>query len=49
MGVQQQQSWLRKQFAPSKIIFNLLFHGLHIGLFAFGWYVHPTTTSDIQD
>ncbi|KAI4285097.1 MAG: hypothetical protein L6R38_000938 [Xanthoria sp. 2 TBL-2021] len=38
MGVQQQQSWLRKQFAPSKIIFNLLFHGLHIGLFAFGWW-----------
>ncbi|KAI4263898.1 MAG: hypothetical protein L6R42_000968 [Xanthoria sp. 1 TBL-2021] len=38
MGVQQRQSWLRKQFAPSKIIFNLLFHGLHIGLFAFGWW-----------
>lgn len=39
MGVQQKQSWLSKQFAPSKIIFNILFHGLHIGLFAFGWYV----------
>ncbi|KAL8850578.1 MAG: hypothetical protein Q9221_004448 [Calogaya cf. arnoldii] len=38
MGVQQKQSWLRKQFAPSKILFNLLFHGLHIGLFAFGWW-----------
>ncbi|KAL8759161.1 MAG: hypothetical protein Q9199_000981 [Rusavskia elegans] len=38
MGVQQRQSWLRKQFAPSKIIFNLLFQGLHIGLFAFGWW-----------
>ncbi|KAL8909250.1 MAG: hypothetical protein Q9171_005106 [Xanthocarpia ochracea] len=38
MGVQQKQSWLSKQFAPSKIIFNVLFHGLHIGLFAFGWW-----------
>ncbi|KAL8729644.1 MAG: hypothetical protein Q9166_004593 [cf. Caloplaca sp. 2 TL-2023] len=38
MGVQHQQSWLSKQFAPSKIIFNILFHGLHIGLFALGWW-----------
>ncbi|KAL8919017.1 MAG: hypothetical protein Q9172_005172 [Xanthocarpia lactea] len=38
MGVQQKQSWLSKQFAPSKIIFNIWFHGLHIGLFAFGWW-----------
>ncbi|KAL9042842.1 MAG: hypothetical protein Q9180_000296 [Flavoplaca navasiana] len=38
MGVHQQQSWMRKQFAPSKILFNVLFHGLHVGLFAFGWW-----------
>ncbi|KAL9029050.1 MAG: hypothetical protein Q9196_002672 [Gyalolechia fulgens] len=38
MGQQRQQSWLSKQFAPSKILFNTLFHGLHIGLFIFGWW-----------
>ncbi|KAL8919100.1 MAG: hypothetical protein Q9208_006984 [Pyrenodesmia sp. 3 TL-2023] len=38
MGQQRQQSWLSKQFAPSKILFNILFHGLHIFLFAFGWW-----------
>ncbi|KAL8838379.1 MAG: hypothetical protein Q9170_002139 [Blastenia crenularia] len=38
MGQQRQQSWLSKQFAPSKLLFNILFHGFHIGLFAFGWW-----------
>ncbi|KAL8870537.1 MAG: hypothetical protein Q9174_003446 [Haloplaca sp. 1 TL-2023] len=38
MGQPKKQSWLRKQFAPSKILFNLVFHGLHIALFAYGWY-----------
>ncbi|KAL9604264.1 MAG: hypothetical protein Q9219_000662 [cf. Caloplaca sp. 3 TL-2023] len=38
MGQQRQQSWLSKQFAPSKILFNTLFHGLHIGLFIYGWW-----------
>ncbi|KAI4189088.1 MAG: hypothetical protein L6R41_001695 [Letrouitia leprolyta] len=42
MVQQQQQSWLRKQFAPSKILFNTLFHGLHIGLFIFGWWKQAT-------
>ncbi|KAI4128519.1 MAG: hypothetical protein LQ338_002689 [Usnochroma carphineum] len=38
MGQQRQHSWLRKQFAPSKIAFNILFHGLHVGLFVYGWW-----------
>lgn len=46
MGHQRQQSWLSKQFAPRKILFNTLFHGLHIGLFVFGWYVHPARLRD---
>ncbi|KAL8809488.1 MAG: hypothetical protein Q9223_001248 [Gallowayella weberi] len=42
MGVQQKQSWLSKQFAPRKIIFYILFHGLHIALFALGWWKQVT-------
>ncbi|KAL8640639.1 MAG: hypothetical protein Q9228_002466 [Teloschistes exilis] len=38
MGQPRKQSWLRKQFAPSKILFNVLFHGAHIGLFIYGWW-----------
>ncbi|KAL8713374.1 MAG: hypothetical protein Q9220_002573 [cf. Caloplaca sp. 1 TL-2023] len=39
MGHQKkQQSWLRKQVEPSKLLFYFLFHGLHVGLFAFGWW-----------
>lgn len=33
------QSWLSKQFTARKLLFNFLFHGLHIGLFVFGWSV----------
>lgn len=29
---------LSEQFRGTKLLFNFLFHGLHIGLFAFGWY-----------
>ncbi|KAF4302555.1 hypothetical protein SLS57_002466 [Botryosphaeria dothidea] len=32
-----QRSW-RSHFIPRKLIFYFLFHGLHIGIFAFGWY-----------
>jgi len=28
---------VKKQFTPSKIIFHILFWGLHWGMFAFGW------------
>ncbi|KAI4172004.1 MAG: hypothetical protein LQ343_003913 [Gyalolechia ehrenbergii] len=42
MGQQRQQSWLSKQFAPSKILFNSLFHGFHIFLFIFGWWKQAT-------
>lgn len=30
---------VRSQFTGSKLLFNVLFHGFHIGLFALGWYV----------
>ncbi|CAK7239358.1 MAG: hypothetical protein STHCBS139747_000788 [Sporothrix thermara] len=29
---------IKKQFTASKLIFHFLFWGLHIGLFAFGWW-----------
>ncbi|KAI4141411.1 MAG: hypothetical protein L6R39_005345 [Caloplaca ligustica] len=38
MGKQRQLSWWSKQFAPSKILFNIIFHGLHIGIFIYGWW-----------
>ncbi|KAL9605440.1 MAG: hypothetical protein Q9179_001352 [Wetmoreana sp. 5 TL-2023] len=38
MGQPSKQSWLSKQFAPSKILFNTIFHGLHLGIFIFGWW-----------
>lgn len=51
MGQPKKQSWLRKQFAPSKILFNTLFHGAHIGLFIYGWYVlsipAPIASADV--
>ncbi|KAI4216576.1 MAG: hypothetical protein LQ351_001065 [Letrouitia transgressa] len=37
-----QPSWWIKQLAPSKILFNFLFHGIHIGLFVFGWWKQVT-------
>ncbi|KAL8738116.1 MAG: hypothetical protein Q9181_001063 [Wetmoreana brouardii] len=53
MGQPSKQSWLSKQFAPSKILFNTLFHGLHLGIFIFGWYVlalrlHDTSTNTLH-
>jgi NADPH oxidase len=30
---------LKKQLWGSKLLFNIIFHGGHMGLFAFGWYV----------
>lgn len=34
----QKTSW-SKHLTVRKVIFYVLFHGLHIGLFVFGWYV----------
>ncbi|OMP82394.1 Superoxide-generating NADPH oxidase heavy chain subunit A [Diplodia seriata] len=31
------QSWT-SHFIPRKLLFYFIFHGLHIGIFAFGWY-----------
>jgi NADPH oxidase len=28
----------KKQTRGTKLLFNILFHGGHIGLFALGWY-----------
>lgn len=33
------QTWWRKHLTVRKVIFYVLFHGFHIGLFVFGWYV----------
>lgn len=33
------ESWLKRaDLTVSKILFHLIFWGLHIGLFAVGWY-----------
>jgi hypothetical protein len=29
----------KTQTRGTKLLFNFLFHGFHVGLFAFGWYV----------
>jgi hypothetical protein len=34
----QEVSWWRAQFTASKLLFYVLFDGLHIGLFILGWY-----------
>jgi hypothetical protein len=30
---------VKKQFWGWKLVFNLIWHGGHIGLFALGWYI----------
>ena len=35
----QGPSDFKRHFAPRKLLFYLIFHGLHIGVFALGWYV----------
>jgi NADPH oxidase 1 len=35
-------SLIVKQFTASKIVFHILFWGLHWGMFAFGWYKQET-------
>jgi NADPH oxidase len=35
-----QRSWWRREFTVRRVFFYVLFHGLHIGLFVFGWYVN---------
>jgi NADPH oxidase len=32
---------IKAQLTGTKLVFNVLFHGLHIGLFALGWYATP--------
>ncbi|KAG7136808.1 hypothetical protein HYQ45_005744 [Verticillium longisporum] len=31
-------SLVKKQFTATKMLFNILFWGVHWGIFAFGWY-----------
>ncbi|KAJ9293563.1 hypothetical protein DTO271G3_7642 [Paecilomyces variotii] len=35
-------SFFTGYFAPSKLLFYFLFHGLHLALFAIGWYLQET-------
>ncbi|MCJ1462017.1 hypothetical protein MMC07_000617 [Pseudocyphellaria aurata] len=37
-----QESGWRKAFTIQKVAFNILFHGIHIALFAFGWWKQAT-------
>ncbi|KAI9817219.1 MAG: hypothetical protein M1827_001332 [Pycnora praestabilis] len=34
----EQRSFLQREFTGRKLVFNVLFHGLHVGLFIFGWW-----------
>jgi hypothetical protein len=33
------ESWFRREFlVPRRLAFNVLFYGIQLGLFAYGWY-----------
>lgn len=33
------ESWLQREIlAPRRLIFNVLWYGTHLGVFAYGWY-----------
>lgn len=34
--------YIKHQLSGSKFVFNFLFHGLHVALFAYGWYSQDT-------
>jgi len=37
------QSWFHREFlTPRRLLFNILFYGSHLGLFAYGWYSQLT-------
>jgi NADPH oxidase len=37
------ESWFHKEFlVPRRLAFNVLFYGIHFGLFAYGWYSQYT-------
>ncbi|KAI0932076.1 hypothetical protein AcW1_000702 [Taiwanofungus camphoratus] len=37
------ESWFRREFlTPRRLVFNFLFYGLQLGLFAYGWWAQET-------
>jgi len=37
------ESWFRREFlVPRRLAFNVIFYGIHFGLFAYGWYSQAT-------
>lgn len=39
------ESWFHREFlTPRRLVFNILFYGIHLGLFAYGWYSQATNT-----
>jgi len=39
------ESWFHREFlTPRRLVFNILFYGAHLGLFAYGWYSQATNT-----
>jgi NADPH oxidase len=37
------ESWFKREFlTPRRLLFNVLFYGLHLGIFAYGWYSQIT-------
>lgn len=39
MAVPKDKSWLAAQFSTRKIMFYIIFHGLHVFLFVLGWWL----------
>ena len=33
------ENWFQREFlVPRRLVFNVLFYGIHFALFAYGWY-----------
>ncbi len=43
-----QKGWFSKELTWRMVLFNTLFHGLHIGLFVFGWWAQSSENSSFN-
>jgi NADPH oxidase len=43
------ENWFQREFmAPRRLAFNVFFYGLHVGLFAYGWYSQVSIYLDLS-
>ena len=45
MGEKGMKAFFKREFTGSKLLFHVLFWGVHWGVFALGWYVLPRRSS----